>query len=146
MVRMLARTCKWLLLWSSVFFPVIPCAPNEPSFLPGLALSDDFAIYQHRNSSGFAKIGDDLYDPDFPTYDVPLSAPLDEELSTKLLQFMQEAGEPVNGLQVFGGSEDVALRWGEVIPMWFYKQFVERTKSIIFSIPTRSANSLCFCL
>lgn len=134
----------------------------------GLALSHDYVVYQNANASGFALIGDDLYDPDYPVYEVPLEAPLDSAVAAELIDYLRDAGDPVDGIQVrvlltvhpmfgelivfffcvyaqeeedssqsFGGSEDIQMRWGEVIPMWFYKQFLPSTRSVVFSIPQR---------
>jgi len=43
------------------------------------------------------------------------------------------------GIMGFADSEPIPLRWGEVIPLWFFKEFINMTqkKLIVFTLPYR---------
>lgn len=46
---------------------------------------------------------------------------LDTQLSQQLLNHLQENGVNVDGLLTFSQYGPTPLRWGEVVPLWFFK-------------------------
>jgi len=104
----------------------------------GIELSSDYALYMNTNASGFAQIGADLHNASFPGYKVPLSVGLDPDVAAAILKAGGDEANNVSGLLAFADSEPVALRWGEVVPMWFFKSLLQNgSKAAVLSIPTR---------
>jgi aromatic ring-opening dioxygenase LigB subunit len=49
-------------------------------------------------------------------------------------------GQNVSGILAFADSEPIALRWGEVIPLTFFKSLFEgkrNSRVAVLSVPTR---------
>jgi aromatic ring-opening dioxygenase LigB subunit len=64
-------------------------------------------------------------------------APLEANLSKGLLDMMHLHGENVTGLLNFADSEPEALRWGEVVPLWFMRKWLNSSHTLIMSMPQR---------
>jgi len=103
----------------------------------GLALSNDFGVYQNTDASGFAILGSDLQNSSFPSYTVPLSARLSPDISGQIVNTLSHTN--VSGILAFGDSEAISLRWGEVIPLSFFESYLNKSdcKTLIWSQPQR---------
>jgi aromatic ring-opening dioxygenase LigB subunit len=96
----------------------------------GIALSKDFCIYISSNASGFAQIGEDLHNASDPGYAVPLAFQLDDDVSNGLLTALTDSAPTpfnVTGILPFADSEPIAIRWGEVVPLYFLRSLVNTT-------------------
>lgn len=83
----------------------------------GIELSNDYGLYLGSNASGFATIGSDLrINSTKHEYNVQISQ---IELAPKLSRNLMDklSNESVSGILPFSDSEDIPLRWGEVIPL-----------------------------
>ena len=98
---------KWL---STVVKPdlVILSTPH------GMELTNDFAFYLGSSASGYADLGQDLHNGTSHriTLDTISLAPNETH---DLLRHLR--GQAVSGILNYADSEDMALRWGEVIPL-----------------------------
>ena len=90
----------------------------------------NFALYENSEGGGFALIGQDLDNDSFPSYKVPLVAPLDANLSKEAVNGLQEHGDNVSGLFNFADSEPEALRWGEVVPLSFMRDWLNHSHTV----------------
>lgn len=107
----------------------------------GIELSTDFAIYLGSHASGYANIGSDLPNSTAHKVEQPqidLAPEISKNLMTKL------SNEGVSGILPFADSEDMALRWGEVIPLLLIPNTdksrlrnQQRRRHIIWSHPLR---------
>jgi len=62
--------------------------------------------------------------------DVSLSPNLTTLLSTSM-------GSNTTGIKAFADGEPIPLRWAEVVPLYFMKEWVNKTQVAIMSIPLR---------
>lgn len=104
----------------------------------GIALANDFGLYLSSNASGFALIGSDLHNASWPGYPVYMDFPLQSGVMTTLSSTLARQGWNVSGILPWGDSEPIGIRWGEVVPLWFMKQYVNATSSgsPVWSHPT----------
>jgi hypothetical protein len=73
-------------------------------------------------------------------YKVPLSVDLDPAVAAGLVDAAGGEDQNVSGILAFADSEPIALRWGEVIPLTFFKALFEGERSskvAVLSVPTR---------
>lgn len=109
----------------------------------GVALTNDFAVYQSSNGSGFALIGGDLHNASYPGYEVPMQFPLAPDLAGDLVDQLRLAGSNVTGILPWADSEAFPIRWGEVVPLWFLQSYLNDTQNaqvLIWSQPLRRYN------
>ena len=106
----------------------------------GLAAEDDIVTYLGQCGSGYAEIGKDVIDGSVEPYLVPLNnVQLDDDLSKALWEDLRNQGCAITGLTSFGGYEDVPLRYGEIIPLSFFRPLQDNSKmkKVILSLPNR---------
>jgi hypothetical protein len=78
----------------------------------GIALDNDFLFYENSLADGYAVIGEDMNDPNYPTYQVPLNCSMDPNVTASLLHELSDVRKRnVTGLSTFADSEPTALRW-----------------------------------
>lgn len=53
---------------------------------------------------------------------------LDTKHSQDLLKYLQDNGVPIDGLISFSQYGSTPLRWGEVVPLWFFKVLLFKKK------------------
>ena len=101
----------------------------------GIELTRDFGLYLGSHAKGYATIGSDLANS--TTYKVHLSQiNLDPSLSDGLMSKL--SNESVSGILPFADSEDMPLRWGEVIPLLMIPKVMNSMRQhIIWSHPLR---------
>ena len=100
----------------------------------GICLSNYFCVYLNSRAKGNAEWNDQWIE-----YNVDIS--LDDKLATTFVEHLQKDGIPAEGMRAFTACE-APLRWGEVIPLWFFRDLTadERgVKVVIFSNPLRKA-------
>jgi aromatic ring-opening dioxygenase LigB subunit len=100
----------------------------------GIELTHDYGLYLGSHASGFAMIGSDLVNSS--KYKVHLDqihlAPvLSDNLVSKL------SNESVSGILPFADSEDIPLRWGEVIPLLMIPKTNVTRHYMVWSHPLR---------
>ncbi len=89
----------------------------------GIELTNDFAFYLGSLASGYVELGQDLHNGTM--YRVDLATILLAPNETQdLLHHLQN--QSVTGMLNFADSENMALRWGEVIPLLL----VDSTKAV----------------
>lgn len=87
----------------------------------GMALTKDFALYMGSFASGFVDLGLDLHEKNATVRRVYLDRiELGPQETQDLLGELQL--QSVSGILSFADSEDVALRWGEVVPLLLLRQ------------------------
>jgi aromatic ring-opening dioxygenase LigB subunit len=100
----------------------------------GIELTHDYGLYLGSHARGFAMIGSDLVNSS--KYKVHLDqihlAPV---LSDKLVSKL--SNQSVSGILPFADSEDMPLRWGEVIPLLMIPKTNISRYHIIWSHPLR---------
>jgi len=108
----------------------------------GLALSDDFLIYENPVAAGAAPVGNDL--PHHSTYNVQMTLRSDTTLARKLRLALQHRGYKATGLQGFGGSQPLPVSWGEILPLSFVNSSEASGRQmppvVILSVPYRRYN------
>ena len=100
----------------------------------GICLSNYLCVYLNSRAKGNAEWNDQWME-----YNVDIS--LDNKLATTFVEHLQKDGIPAEGMRAFTACE-APLRWGEVIPLWFFRDLTagERgVKVVIFSNPLRKA-------
>ena len=60
---------------------------------------------------------------------------LDSDLEKPFLKHLQKYGVSAEGVVAFTACE-AQLHWGEVIPLWFFRDLSAGIKGVIFSNPT----------
>ena len=64
---------------------------------------------------------------------------LDSDLAKAFLDHLQGDNIPANGVAPFDPREKAPLRWGEVVPLWFFRDLTSAgIKVVIFSSPISS--------
>jgi aromatic ring-opening dioxygenase LigB subunit len=118
---------------ATVFASVAPelivfCTPH------GFQLESDFALYTSANASGTAE-----WEGEFKEFAATVN--LDSALTQALLPKLRAAGIHAQGVSCyFGpGRGTCALRWGEVVPLWFLDRAddLKSKKFIFISLPSR---------
>lgn len=94
----------------------------------GIALERSFGIYKNERASGSAE-----WKEDYKEYSVDLKIRL--KTATKLLEYLQEKNNDVQGITTYSESEPIPLRWGEVVPTWFLRNV--KSDYIILTQPRR---------
>jgi len=88
----------------------------------GLSVEDDIAAYLGQRGSGYAEIGRDVGDCSVEPYLVPFNdLRLDDAQAKELWKDLEGEGCSITGLTSYGGYEDVPLRYGEIIPLSFFR-------------------------
>ena len=95
-----------------------------------IALSYDYGIYLNKIASGTAE-----WNGEYGEFSIDIK--LSQELSTKLLNFLQEKMSTVQGISAYSSSVSIPLQWGEVVPLWFLKDIPLNLEYIILSQPLR---------
>lgn len=101
----------------------------------GMELTNDFAFYLGSLASGYADLGQDLHNG--TTHRINLATILLAPNETQdLLSHLKN--QAVSGILNFADSENMALRWGEVIPLLLVDSAKHlRRRHIILSHPLR---------
>ncbi len=81
----------------------------------GIAVSHDWAWYLASRASGYAEIGLDAPEYNPTRYRVRTEIDLAPNITQELLTLLKP--QAVTGLLSFDDSEDMPLRWGEVVPL-----------------------------
>jgi aromatic ring-opening dioxygenase LigB subunit len=95
-----------------------------------VALSHDYGIYLNKGASGTAE-----WNGEYKEFSINIS--LNRELSTKLLNFLQEKKSAVQGISAYSSNVNFPLQWGEVVPLWFLNDLPLNLEYIILSQPLR---------
>ncbi|MEJ2251196.1 MAG: hypothetical protein P8Y97_16280 [Candidatus Lokiarchaeota archaeon] len=66
---------------------------------------------------------------------------LSQDLSTKLLNFLEGNKIAVQGISTYSSSVNIPLRWGEVVPLWFLKDLPSNPEYVILSQPLRRSEN-----
>jgi aromatic ring-opening dioxygenase LigB subunit len=82
----------------------------------GMTLDSQLALYGDTQAGGFANIGQDLHNKSAETYRIRANVTLATNITAELAESL---GPLAAKLSMFGGSEQMPLRWGEVIPLSF---------------------------
>ena len=103
----------------------------------GIAAPEDFIFYFSPKGSGFA----DTDNCACPPCCYNLSVAMDTNGTKTLFSTLKAEKENVSYLSAFGppGNEDTPfpLRWGEIVPLYFTKNILSRSKVIVLSQPSR---------
>lgn len=102
----------------------------------GVTSQRDLGLYSATNASGFARIGDDLYNISHQDYDVPVNVSLDANLTEAVAGLGTTAN--VTTLAAWGDSEPFPLRWGEGIPLLLLQEGgYDPDAAVVASLPAR---------
>ena len=96
----------------------------------GICLSNSHCVYLNTRAKGNAE-----WNEQWTEYNVDIA--LDSELANAFLEHLQKDGIPAEGMRAFSACE-APLRWGEVIPLWFFRDLTaggDGIKVVIFSNP-----------
>ena len=94
----------------------------------GICLSDSICVYLNKKAKGNAE-----WNNQWSEYDVDVD--LDSELAAAFLNHLQGSNIPAEGMVAFTACE-APLRWGEVIPLWFFRDLTAAgMKVVIFTNP-----------
>ena len=96
----------------------------------GICLSNSHCVYLNTRAKGNAE-----WNEQWTEYNVDIA--LDSELANAFLEHLQKDGIPAEGMRAFSACE-APLRWGEVIPLWFFRDLTaggDSIKVVIFSNP-----------
>eukprot|EP01083_Nonionella_stella_P150143 477806_1 len=83
----------------------------------GLKLNRNFLVYENGMEQGYAMVGDDLHDPQFKSTKIHLNISTNKILARRLVHWLNEYGNEVEGLSSFGEHQSLPLKWAEVIPI-----------------------------
>ena len=95
-----------------------------------VALSHDYGIYLNKNASGTAE-----WNGEYREFCIDIR--LNQELSSKILNFLREKKSAVQGISAYSADVNFPLQWGEVVPLWFFKDRQLNLEYIILSQPLR---------
>ena len=94
----------------------------------GVCLSDTLCVYLNKKAKGNAE-----WNGQWTEYDVNID--LDSDLARAFLEHLQKDDVAAEGMIAFAACE-APLRWGEVIPLWFFRDLTAAgIKVVIFSNP-----------
>lgn len=94
----------------------------------GVCLSNSHCVYLNSKAKGNAEWNDQWVE-----YDVNVD--LDTELAKSFVEHLERDSVPAEGMVAFTACE-APLRWGEVIPLWFFRDITAvGVKVVIFSNP-----------
>ena len=98
----------------------------------GVSLSETHCVYLNSRAKGNAE-----WNSQWMEYDVNVS--LDSDLARDFVEHLKKDSIPVEGMNAFTSCE-APLRWGEVIPLWFFQDLTAAgVKVVIFSHPFRKS-------
>ena len=100
----------------------------------GICMSNYHCVYLNSRAKGNAEWNDQ-----WTEYNVDVN--LDSDIARAFLEHLQNDGIPAEGMRAFSACE-APLRWGEVIPLWFFRDLTagdDGVKVVIFSNPLRMA-------
>lgn len=101
----------------------------------GVCLSNSHCVYINSKAKGNAE-----WNYQWTEYDVNVD--LDSELAKSFVEHLQKDSVSVEGMLAFSACE-VPLRWGEVIPLWFFRDLTAAgVKVVIFSNPLKRRQPL----
>lgn len=100
----------------------------------GMELTHDFAFYLGSTASGYADIGQDLHNGTRHHYDLDRIL-LQPNATHHLIDHLHD--QSVSGILNFADSEDMNLRWGEVIPLLLVGKQPKSRHHMILSHPLR---------
>jgi aromatic ring-opening dioxygenase LigB subunit len=95
-----------------------------------IALSHDYGIYLNKNASGTAE-----WNGEYREFSINIK--LNQDISSKLLNYLQEKKNAVQGISAYASDVNIPLQWAEVVPLWFLKGLPLNVEYIIFSQPLR---------
>ena len=98
----------------------------------GICMSNHLCVYLNSRAKGNAEWNDQ-----WTEYNINVT--LDSDLARAFLEHLQKDGIPAEGMRAFTACE-APLRWGEVIPLWFFRDLTagdSGVKVVIFSNPLR---------
>ena len=94
----------------------------------GICLSSSCCVYVNKKAKGNAE-----WNNQWKEYDVHVD--LDSDLAKAFLEHLQTDGVSAEGMVAFTACE-APLRWGEVIPLWFFRDLTAAgMKVVIYSNP-----------
>ncbi len=94
----------------------------------GISLDEQFGIILNSKVKGTAEwIG--------KYSDFVVEQDCDLTLPAKILAMSREDGIPISGITCMHSEYQAPIAWGEVVPLWFLKEFVK--KCIILTLPTK---------
>ena len=98
----------------------------------GVSTCNSHSVYLNTRAKGNAE-----WNGHWTEYDVNI--PLDSDLAKAFLDHLQGDNIPANGVAPFDPREKAPLRWGEVVPLWFFRDLTSAgIKVVIFSSPISS--------
>ena len=101
----------------------------------GICLSNAHCVYLNSSAKGNAEWNDQ-----WTEYGINVS--LDSKLAKAFVEHLERDHIPVEGMLAFTACE-APLRWGEVIPLWFFKDLTDAgVKVVIFSNPLQRSRFL----
>ena len=93
----------------------------------GMSFRNSFAIYLNSRAKGNAE-----WMGQWKEYDVNVT--LDSDLAKAFIEHLQRDNIPANGITAFGTKCEAPLRWGEVVPLWFFRDLTSAgLRVVIFS-------------
>ena len=108
------------------------CTKPEVIFLNtphGVRLSDHFAVYLNSRAKGNAE-----WNSQWTEYEVDVT--LDVDTAKAFIEHLQGDSIPAVGIAPFDLELEAPLRWGEVVPLWFFSDITKAgVKVVIFSWP-----------
>ena len=94
----------------------------------GICMPNAHCVYLNSSAKGNAE-----WNGQWMEYDINIT--LDSKLAKAFLEHLQTDNIPAEGMLAFGICE-APLRWGEVVPLWFFKDLTNAgVKVVIFSNP-----------
>eukprot|EP01116_Phalansterium_solitarium_P011203 TRINITY_DN26813_c0_g1_i1.p1 TRINITY_DN26813_c0_g1~~TRINITY_DN26813_c0_g1_i1.p1 ORF type:complete len:289 (+),score=19.35 TRINITY_DN26813_c0_g1_i1:470-1336(+) len=100
----------------------------------GHALTRSFGVYLNPTACGDAE-----WDGEWKEFGVEVS--IDQAHSRALINAVQAAQLPVEGITSYSIAAGIPLRWGEAVPLWFLRDALgksgNRPRYIVMSMPSR---------
>ena len=116
----------------------------------GMALDDDFLIYENEQESGYALVGGDLHNSSVNLTKITLNITSNGQLATSLTNILRDKnpmnGNNISGILGFANSNPLPISWGEIIPIKYLQNATKNNDQtllpqfIIFSMPLRRYN------
>ena len=98
----------------------------------GVSTWNGHAVYLNARAKGNAG-----WEGQWTEYDVDIA--LDSKLARAFLEYLQDENIPANGVAPFNQLLEAPLGWGEVVPLWFFRDITSAgIKVVIFSSPASS--------
>jgi hypothetical protein len=61
------------------------------------------------------------------------SSALDQEHARQFRELLNASNISAQTISCYGGSEDVKMRWGEAVPMWYLQKYVKTGKIRVYA-------------